>query len=186
MVIDNLNLLAAALNTTPSAFFVTALSLANALGRVLAGALSDAYVHRVSRLQLLALVALGSSMLHATFALGSEELLYPCVLLAGLLFGASVSMVALNVVEVFGEKYVPTNFGAVDSAPIIGSYIFVTWVVSAFFQANTVDDQGGSSCVGADCFRTAFLVNSACCAGISVMVWTMHMVTPIQASIVPR
>jgi hypothetical protein len=51
--------------------------------------------------------------------------LYLCLLLVGFLFGCSVSLLAVNVADIFGPRYIATNFGAVDSAPIFGSYIFV-------------------------------------------------------------
>ena len=181
MVIDNINTIAEAVGTTPSTFFVTCVSLANSLGRVCAGYTSDRLVGRYSRLQMMSCVALFAALFQGLFAIGSEWLLYPCLLSIGGLFGCNVALIAVIVPDIFGGKHVATNFGAIDSAPIFGSYIFVTGLISLVYTVNAVDDGGDESCVGADCFRNAFIVNSVCCGVVAIALYGMHLYTPIKS-----
>jgi hypothetical protein len=179
MVIDDINLIAASLGTSPSTFFATCVSLANGLGRVTAGYMSDLLVTRFSRMQMMSCVAISMGLAQGLFAVGSTTLLYPCLLIVGYLFGCTVALIAVTVPDVFGSKFVATNFGATDSAPIFGSYIFVTGVVSIFYSSNSLDDAGGESCVGADCFRWSFIVNAIACIIVGIVMYITHLKTPI-------
>ena len=92
-----------------------------------------------------------------------------------------MSLVAINVADIFGPRYVATNFGAVDSAPIFGSYLFVTGVVAMTFHTNTIDEvTGTASCIGEQCFRKAFTVNAICCFCIAFLIAFMHIYTPMD------
>ena len=180
MVIDNINAIAEAVGRHPSDFFVTLVSLANGAGRVSAGYASDRLSAYLSKLQFLSSVAAFMCLAQGMFALGNTELLYPSLLLVGYLFGCSVSLLAVNVADIFGPRFVATNFGAVDSAPIFGSYIFVTGIVALFYRTNTSYGNGVETCVGSDCFRIPFVVNSSCCFLVAILLLFMHTHTPMH------
>lgn len=42
---------------------------------------------------------------------GDVSALSVCLLLVGFLFGCSTALVAVNVADIFGEKYIATNYG---------------------------------------------------------------------------
>ena len=109
----------------------------------------------------------------------SPEYLYLSLLFVGYLFGCTVSLLAVIVADTFGPKYISTNFGAIDSAPILGSYVFVTGIVTLFYETNTVNDLGERSCIGASCFREPFLINSFCCFSVAFILYQMHLTTPM-------
>jgi hypothetical protein len=155
-------------------------SLANGAGRVSAGLASDRLALHFSKLELLALVALLMGIAQSMFALGASSLLYPSLLLVGFLFGCSVSLLAVNVADIFGTKFVATNFGAIDSAPIFGSYIFVTGIVALFYETNGVNSDGDLTCIGAGCFRIPFAINACCCFIVAFVITTMHVYTPME------
>ncbi len=180
MVIYNVNAIAQAADLSPSSFFVTLISLANGLGRVLAGLSSDHVVQatRISKLQLLCLVALLMSLTQALLSVGSPWLLFPCFLAVGFLFGCNVSLTAVNVADVFGAKYIATNFGLVDTSPILGSYVFATFSIALFYRDNTVLSSGESTCLGASCFRQSFMLNSLACLAAAFALLVMHLNTP--------
>jgi hypothetical protein len=180
MVIDNINAIADAVGRHPSDFYVSLVSLANGAGRVSAGFACDLLSKYFSRLQLFAAVAILMGIAQSMFAVGSPALLYPSLLLVGYLFGCSVSLVAINTADIFGPRFIATNFGAVDSAPIFGSYVFVTGVVALFFHTNAVDEWGRATCVGPQCFRTAFTVNTCCCLAVACCLAYMHIYTPME------
>ena len=177
MVIDNINVISEAVSRYPNDYFVTLLSLANGAGRVSSGFASDALSKYYSKLQLLSMIAILMGVSHIIFAIGSTDLLYLSLLFVGYLFGCTVSLLAVIVADLFGPKFIPTNFGAIDSAPIFGSYIFVTGIISIFYETNTINDMGEKSCVGANCFRTPFLINSFCCFSVAILLYYMHLST---------
>jgi MFS family permease len=183
MVIDNINAIAEAVGQHPNDFFVALVSLANGLGRVTAGYASDRLSAYLSKLQLLSLVAALMGVAQGMFAIGSAAFLYPSLLLVGYLFGCSVSLLAVNVADIFGPKFVSTNFGAVDSAPIFGSYCFVTGVVAVFYRTNATEEDGTRTCIGSDCFRKPFIINSFCCFTVALVLLSLHLCTPMSQKI---
>jgi MFS family permease len=180
MVIDNVNEIAEAVNKYPSSFFVALIALANGAGRLAAGVSSDKLGEYASHLEMLSFSAAAMGLAQASFAIGSETLLYPSLLAVGFLFGCTVSLMAVNVADLFGSRFVATNFGAIDSAPIFGSYLFVTALISLFYNTNTVDSEGNESCVGSKCFRVPFIINSACCFAVALLMAFMHIKTPMS------
>ena len=179
MVIDNINVISQALEKQPNDYFVTLLSLANGAGRVTAGYTSDLISKYFSKLQFLSFIAILMGISNILFAIGSPEYLYLSLLFVGYLFGCTVSLLAVIVADTFGPKYISTNFGAVDSAPIFGSYIFVTGIVTLFYETNTVNELGEKSCIGASCFRKPFMINSVCCFSVAFILYRMHLTTPM-------
>eukprot|EP01034_Spumella_vulgaris_P022069 gene22069-28164_t len=179
MVIYNVNVIAQAVDKSPSSFFVTLISLANGLGRVSAGLTSDYIITfaKTSKLQLLGVVVGLMSVTQLLLSLGSPWLIFPCFLSVGFLFGCNVSLMAVNVADIFGEKYIATNFGLIDTSPIFGSYVFATFSIALFYHENTTVD-GEDTCVGASCFRTCFLINAGATAVAALAIYVLHARTP--------
>lgn len=182
MVIDNINAIAESIGEHPSTFFVTLVSLANGIGRFATGILSDKVSSFISKTTLLSIYCLLMCLAQFLFSFGSTTLLYPCLLSVGFIFGSCVSLTAVTVADIFGGKYIATNFGLIDSAPIIGSYVFVSGVVAIFYSENTVDDQGELSCVGINCFRYSFLINSISCLIATALIYNLDRNTKIESS----
>lgn len=193
LVINNIQAVAQAAHQKPSSFFVTLVSLSNASGRVLAGVVADwLRKHNLcSRLQLLAFTAFCMAAAQATLSFGTAELLYPCLLVVGFMFGSAFSNVSAVVADLWGVKYIGSNYGFVDLSPIFGSYIFSTGLITAFYPSDGGDDDGGgggsnddddeASCVGAHCFRTAFLITTSCGLLATALCYTLHIYTPMVA-----
>jgi MFS family permease len=181
MVIYNVYSIAESLDKEPTTFFVTLIALANGLGRVVAGWMSDYSVDawNCSKLTLLSMVVFISALVQLVLSFGVASLLFPGLLLVGFLFGCNVSLTAINVADIFGEKYIATNFGFVDAAPIFGSYIYATWLVTLFYTTNSTTSSGDEeTCSGADCFRYPFLINAASCLVGFGLVWNLNRHTP--------
>ena len=184
MVIDNINAIAEAVGKYPSTFFVSIVALANGAGRVFTGVISDKLAKNgVTKLQVFSIACFTMATTQFLFSIGSSFLMYPCLVITGFLFGSSVSLMAVNVADIFGSRYVATNFGMIDSAPIFGSYFFVTYIVATFYQTNTVDDGGGDSCVGASCFREPFLINASFCIVATIICFTVDYYTQITVTV---
>lgn len=164
MVIYNINAIAVSAGKYPSTFFVTLIALANGLGRVTAGFISDIAVNYISKLELLSVVALAMAVTQGLHSMGSATLLYPCLLTVGFLFGCTVSLMAVNIADIFGSSYIATNFGAIDSAAMVGTLVFAAGIVNVYYEESDGDDDyATSACYETNCFRVPFIINSVCC-----------------------
>lgn len=181
MVIYNVDSIAEAVDKEPTSFFVTLIALSNGLGRVFAGWMSDHSYDfcGISKLLLLTFVVSAMSIVQFVLSFGLTTFLFPGFLLVGFLFGCTVALTAINVADIFGEKYIATNFGFVDASPIFGSYLYATFLVSMFYNQNaTIASSGESTCFGPDCFRSAFLLNAASCVVGASICYYLHRHTP--------
>jgi len=85
--------------------------------------------------------------------------------------------VAVNVTDIFGEKFIATNYGFIDTSPILGSYLLATVMVDVFYQVNGVNSNGEASCLGQQCFRGPFLINGSLCLIASLLCYFAHWQT---------
>ena len=182
-VINNVIAVAATVGQSASSFFVVVLSLANSVGRMLIGIVADKLAGRVSRIKLLAITALLMAGAQFLLALTVEELLYPCLFFVGLNFGAAFSNVSAICGDLFGAKYVGSNYGFVDLSPTIGSYVFATGLIALFYPEDNDsndDDDDDSSCKGAHCLQDAFFVTTVACVIAAFMGFFLDAKTPIS------
>jgi hypothetical protein len=182
LVINNVQAIAQAVKQQPSAFFVTVLSIANASGRMLVGIVADIYVNQISRLQVISAVCVLMAATQLLLSFGLPEALYPSLLVVGVMFGAIFSSMAAAAADIFGAKYVGSNYGYIDLAPALGSYIFSAGTVALFYPSPH-DKRGlhtNMECVGAHCFRYAFWVTCCCCLLCAGLASYMHILTPID------
>lgn len=185
LVINNIQAIVQALHQAASPLFVTILSLSNACGRLCVGLLADYFQASLSRLQLLAFIALTMAISQFLLSLGSLTLLYPCLLLVGFMFGAGFANVAAVTSDIFGSKYIGSNYGFIDLAPAVGSYVFSTGLIALFYPspAPAGDTTGGGTgtgtCYGSSCFQTPFQITAACCLLSAVVSLWMHSHTKI-------
>ena len=189
LVINNIQAVAGAVNKAPSAFFVTVLSVANACGRVLIGLVADLCSSWLSRFQLLAIVGACMSLTQLTLSFGNPLLLYPCLLLTGAMFGAAFSNIAALSADVFGSKYVGSNYGFIDLAPTLGSYIFSAGLIALFYEDTPIGNDGATNeegnddddmCRGSTCFGGAFYVTSSACLFAACFSYFLHWTTPMK------
>jgi hypothetical protein len=178
LVINNIQAIVQALHQEASPLFVTILSLANACGRLAVGVVGDYFHRSISRLQLLAIIALLMALSQYLLSLGSTSLLYPCLLLVGFMFGACFSNIAAVTADIFGSQFIGSNYGFIDLAPAAGAYVFSTALIALFYRA-TPDSSDSSSnsgtCYGATCFQTPFQITSLCCfLSCGLALWTHH------------
>ena len=180
MVIYNVNAIATSVGKHPSTFFVSLLSLANGMGRVLAGFISDKARGYISKLELYSIVILSMAITQALHSIGSPTLLYPCLLSVGFLFGCTVSLMAINIADIFGGLHIATIFGAIDSAAISGTVIFAAGIVYLFYKESDGDDdyEASSECFETNCFRIPFIINAVCCLAMFALCLWINWKTP--------
>lgn len=169
LVINNIQAIVQALHQEASPFFVTILSLSNACGRLFIGVVADYFSAYVSRLQLLGIIAFFMALTQYTLSLGSISYLYPSLLLVGFLFGAGFSNVAATTSDIFGSKYIGSNYGFIDLAPAVGSYVFSTALIALYYPSEA------GICYGSDCFQKPFYITSIFCLLSSILaIWMNH------------
>ena len=177
MVIYNVLAISTAVGLPASPYAVSLIALCNGLGRVSAGLVADlagTYIPQLTRLHLLALVAVSMSIIQGILSTGEPATILPGILAIGFLFGCTVSLVAVNVTDIFGPDHVATNFGFVDTSPILGSFVFASLVVNGFYSYNAVDDEGRMICLGKGCFEVAFILSAVACAVAAVVALCMN------------
>lgn len=63
-----------------------------------------------------------------------------------------------------GLTHFATNYTVFQFAPAAGSYLLATRLTGALYDRAAAAHGDGHTCVGPDCFRTAFLILAAGCA----------------------
>lgn len=161
---------------------VTLFSNGNFLGRMASGALSDHVAQRLPRPALLALSLVLMAAAQLLLAVGSTMLLHVGVFVVGMAFGSGFSMVTTLTVDCFGVRNFATNYGAVDLAPSLGSYIWASRVAGGLYDARAVPcgakgqvlAENLKVCWGAECFMGAHIAAAVACllaACLSVLLW---------------
>lgn len=162
VVINNVASLADSLGMVSSDVLVTALGLANALGRLAAGWVSDRIVGAgFPRASLFCAMLLVTSAVDFLLAAGVKNLLYPLSVAAGICYGSMFSLVLALAGDLFGAEHIGTNYGLLDLGPAVGSFVFATGVVDFFYSRE--GEEG--TCLGPQCFGGTFF-----CTGIACLV----------------
>eukprot|EP00736_Rhodelphis_marinus_P004573 Rmarinus@m.26646 len=178
VIVNNLDQMISAFHEveeTPSSIraqLVTIFGLANFLGRLGMGALSDALIHRITRPGILffdmCLMVVPMSLL----TLGDPAVLALSVALAGVSFGGVFVLNAAIVADLFGMRHLGSNYGALDLACGCGAIVLATVVAGRDYDAHTAP--GESSCFGAHCFaHTFYICLYLLCTGVvmSFVLW---------------
>ncbi|KAL6654289.1 hypothetical protein ACP70R_007754 [Stipagrostis hirtigluma subsp. patula] len=165
--------------------FVSLISIWNYAGRVAAGYASEALLARYGfpRPLMLTLVLAATCAGHLLIAVGAPRgTLYAASVVVGFCFGAQWPLLYAVISELFGLRRYATlyNLGAVASP--VGAYVLNVRVAGRLYDAEAARQHGGAlaeggdkACVGAECFRRAFLIVTAATAAGAlvslVLVW---------------
>lgn len=92
---------------------------------------------------------------------------YPIMTALGLSFGASWTLMATIVSEIFGLRYFSTNYALVQLGSMASSFVFPSYIVAQLYDAAAAEQNPGGDphsdlmCLGTSCFFSAFLVMAA-------------------------
>ncbi|KAL6847464.1 hypothetical protein ACP4OV_023317 [Aristida adscensionis] len=181
--IDNMGQIGESLGYPPRsiATFVSLISIWNYLGRVAAGFASEALLarHRVPRPLLVAGVLLVTVPGHLLIAFGVPGSLYAASVVVGFCFGAAYPMILAIISELFGLRYYSTLYNVGNVASPVGSYILNVRVAGRMYDREAARQGAvaaaaaaagkGLTCVGARCYREAFLVVAAVTVGAALV-----------------
>lgn len=148
--------------------FVSLISIANFLGRLGGGALSEHYVRKdaVPRTVWLALAQLVLILVHLMFASALPGTLFVGSVLLGLCFGVHFSIMVPTASELFGLKHFGMIYNCLTMASPLGSFLFSGLIAGYLYDREAAKDSlHGTSylttkevCTGAHCFRLTFFV----------------------------
>jgi hypothetical protein len=188
---NNLSQLTAALHSSvgPESF-VALLSVSNAAGRLLQGALAD-WALRLGAPPPTFLVGalLVLSMTQLGLASATPVSLHLCVAMSGICFGSFWSFAPVACGELFGERHAGTIYGFIGTSPALGSFLLNTLLAGRVYDAHVrfspppppgAPPSAAPRCVGHQCFALTFQVCAAVCtAGAAcayvLLLRTRHM-----------
>ena len=157
-----------------AALYVSILSVANAVGRMSAGFLSDRYASTVLSRPMFFVVSLFLMFLgQGSLALvPSLNWLYVGCLIIGMSYGAFWALIPAMVIELFGAKNVGSNYQILSLAPAFGSVMASVVLSGAVYESHVMPHT--NVCCGTACFRLTHVVTSLAalvgCA-LATMLW---------------
>lgn len=179
-VINNLASICQSLGTTGDQqdVYVSLLSVFNCCGRMFFGLASDYGAKRMSRpLWVTACVGL-MCLTMVLFAFSNLSLLYLGAMLSGFSYGGFWSLGPTLIGERFGARAF-ASINAVSTAGVaLGSFSLSATMAARNYQAHITN--GGSVCLGVDCWRSTFIALAAVCAvGTAAGLWLTFRLRPL-------
>ena len=169
--LNNVAQLVTALEGPPEArsVLVSLFGVTSCGGRLLFGAAPEKALHSygVPRTVFLIFTSAVTAGTFAGLALSGMSLLYPLAGCAGLAFGAYWSLLPSLASEFFGLDNFASIYTMLQLAPAGGGYGMGAVLVGHLYQAairRHDDPDAGTTCIGHDCFQTAFIVISGMAA----------------------
>jgi MFS family permease len=148
--------------TTPAGLALFAVG--NALSRVVTGAISEGFVQSgIPRPALLLVAAFASTVAHALLAMADDEFEFlVSVALAGVAFGMYHPLLILIVGELFGPKYLASNFLFFDGFSLAaGSLVVNKFISQHVYEAHL--QEGEKTCIGKGCFGVTHWITCGLC-----------------------
>jgi MFS family permease len=112
----------------PQDVYVTMLSVANCLGRLIAGVLSDMYRERFPTSQFMLLTAVIMAAGHFINIVADLNAMFISVFLVGISYGSFWALMPKLVKEVFGMRRFGSIYMAMGAAPAFSSYFMAKTV----------------------------------------------------------
>jgi MFS family permease len=146
---------------TETGLLVIIFSLANCIGRIIFGMLSDRLKKYASRTTFLNISVIFMGACQYAFAFATLPLFYPLIVLTGLAYGGLWCMAPSFVSDRYGAKWFGVNTSIANLASTAGSYVLATAVAAAIYQHHIVGK--GNKCHGAQCFQITFFITTGVC-----------------------
>lgn len=141
--------------------YVMLLSIANCLGRMIIGAISDGTARYISRPVWLAfaVASMGGSQLLSAYA--DLNSLYFAVVWTGASYGMFWSLGPPLISDRFGQGNIASIYSLTSLSTGLASYLLSAIMASALYQAHT--PAGSTTCLGHACYQTTFFALAAMC-----------------------
>lgn len=141
--------------------YVMLLSIANCLGRMIIGAISDGTARYISRPMWLAfaVASMGGAQLLSAYA--DLNSLYFAVVWTGASYGMFWSIGPALISDRYGQANFASIYSLTSLSTGLASYLLSAVMASAFYQAHT--PAGSTTCLGQACYQTTFSALAALC-----------------------
>ncbi|KAK9281601.1 hypothetical protein L1049_004850 [Liquidambar formosana] len=163
-VLNNLAQIGIALGVDDTTILLSLFSFCNFLGRLGGGVVSEHFV-RLKTLPRTFWMTCSQIIMIITFLLYASALsgtLYAATALLGICYGVQFSIMVPTASELFGLKHFGIIFNFMQLGNPVGALLFSGLLAGYVYDAEAAK-QGGSSCLGANCFRLTFLVLAGVC-----------------------
>ncbi|KAI8529419.1 hypothetical protein RHMOL_Rhmol12G0223600 [Rhododendron molle] len=168
-VLNNLAQIGVSLGVDDTNILLCLFSFCNFLGRLGAGAVSEHFV-RSNKIPRTIWMTISQIIMIVTFLLYASALngtLYVATGLLGVCYGVQFAIMIPTASELFGLKHFGIIFNFMQLGNPIGALLFSA-LLAGYVYDTEADNQGGSSCLGANCYRLTFLV-LACACGVGTI-----------------
>jgi len=172
IVVNNIAQLAGALSNRHANLLIIFIGIANALGRMGFGYISDKMKGVVARPLFLALVLGVMSLGHLQLAFAGADTMMVGMMVVVLGFGGSWALVPTLVSEIFGFTHFGANYQMVALGPAAGGFAMSVGLASYIYDEYA--DPVTLECLGGECFHNTLLVASGVAAAgclASVLLW---------------
>ncbi|MCO5555402.1 hypothetical protein L7F22_008948 [Adiantum nelumboides] len=145
--------------------FASLFSLGNFSGRIASGNASEYYIRAMGmpRPAWMGLTKVPMILLFLWLSTGSKASLYVGSPVLGLCHGALVTLSIPIVSEFYGTKHFGTNFSLTNTYFLAGLYVFSSLAGYLYDKQSMAGGGSGSStCDGAKCYGTTFLIMASC------------------------
>ncbi|XAR50512.1 hypothetical protein NMG60_11004856 [Bertholletia excelsa] len=168
-VLNNLAQIGVSLGEDDATILLTIFSFCNFLGRLGAGAVSEHFVRsrtipRTIWMTVTQLIMVLTFLLYASALNGT---LYVATALLGFCYGVQFAIMIPTASELFGLKHFGIIFNFMQLGNPIGALLFSGLLAGYVYDAE-VAKQGGSSCLGPNCYRLTFII-LACVCGLGTI-----------------
>ncbi|KAG0580582.1 hypothetical protein KC19_4G184400 [Ceratodon purpureus] len=175
-VINNLGQIGEAQGYYNVNIFVSLISIANFLGRLGGGSLSEHYIRSdaIPRTVWMGVAQIVLIFVHLMFASALPGTLYVGSVLLGLCYGVHFSIMVPTASELFGLKHFGMIYNSLTIANPLGSFLFSGLIAGYLYDREAAKDSGSGTltwglghsvvCTGAHCFRLTFYVMACVCS----------------------
>ncbi|KAL9249295.1 NUCLEAR FUSION DEFECTIVE 4-like protein [Drosera capensis] len=163
-VLNNLAQIGIAQGVDDTTILLSLFSFTNFLGRLSGGAVSEHFVRsrtipRTVWMTVTQVIMIGVFLLYASALDGT---LYAATALLGICYGVQFAIMIPTASELFGLKHFGVIYNFMLLGNPVGAIFFSAWLAGDVYDEEA-SKQGGTSCVGAACFRFTFLVLAGMC-----------------------
>ncbi|XP_076898401.1 protein NUCLEAR FUSION DEFECTIVE 4-like [Bidens hawaiensis] len=181
-VLNNLAQIGVSLGFNDTTTLLSLFSFCNFLGRLGGGVISECFV-RLKTLPQTFLTMVTQIIMVMTYPLYASAIngtLYVATALLGICYGVQFGVMIPTSSELFGLKIFGLIFNFMGLGNPIGALLFSGMLVGYVYDAEEAK-QGGSTCMGPNCFRLAFFVLAGvCCLSaflsliLTIRIWPVY------------
>nr|XP_043618301.1 protein NUCLEAR FUSION DEFECTIVE 4-like [Erigeron canadensis] len=180
-VLNNLAQIGVSLGFNDTTTLLSLFSFGNFLGRLGGGVVSEYFVRlkMIPRTFLMTITQIIMVITYLTYASGLNGTLYVATILIGICYGAQFGVMIPTCSELFGLKNFGLIFNFMGLGNPIGALLF-SGTLAGYVYDTEEAKQGGSTCIGPNCFGFTFLVLAGvCCISASLSIFLTIRIRPV-------